>query len=63
MAALPNGLDDVNQIKQSAHDGNYMGVLFGLLGVVFVGVTVYSMFISAKVNHLNIKKLNSEGFS
>lgn len=57
------GLEEVQQIKESISSGNILGVIVGLAGVAFIAMTIYSMRLSIKVSNLNIKKLNSEGFS
>jgi hypothetical protein len=59
----PKGLEEVQEIKESISNGNILGLIVGLAGVAFIGMTIYSMMLSIKVSKLNIHKLNAEGFN
>lgn len=57
------GLDEMKSIEKSVRAGNIMGIVVGSIGIIAIGLTIYSMSLSIKVNKLNIKKLNKEGIS
>lgn len=59
---MPQGVEEIKGIKESVENGNFLGIVVGVLGLAFIGFTIYSISLSVKVSKLNIKKLNSEGF-
>ena len=57
------GLDEIHEIEKSISKGDIIGIVFGVMGAVAIGLTIYSMTLNVKVSKLNIRKLNSEGFN
>ncbi len=60
---MAKGLEEINEIKTSISNGNALGIIVGLAGIAFIGLTIYSISLSVKVSKLNIKKLNAEGYT
>lgn len=57
------GLDEIKEIERSISKGDVIGIVFGVMGALAIGLTIYSMTLNVKVSKLNIRKLNSEGFN
>lgn len=52
-------VDSITKLQRQIHNGQIVALI---MGVAFLGFTIYASHLSIKAHKLTIKKLNDEGY-